>query len=253
MLLTILIMPFSPWEAILAASVVTAAVGRGLSQNGSPQYAVASAAQAFVLVTTAVVVICISYLQSVLRRRAFDSSFEVALQAAQLHEASATDALTGGYNRRHMEEALASELTRSARFGRPLSVIMFDLDNFKAVNDTLGHAAGDDVLRVIHDAAQEALREVDTIARFGGDEFLILLPETDTPAGRGVAQRLRTSTNAALRNNYGSNSLETKVTLSMGLLTVNQEEPMPAAEAISRVDGLLYEAKRGGKNRVAVG
>jgi diguanylate cyclase (GGDEF)-like protein len=252
-LLSILLMPFSFWEAFITVTLMTVGIGWGLRQAAPNEYSPALAAQAFVLVSAAAIVLYIAHLQNVLRRRAFDSAFDLARQAAQMQEVSATDALTGGYNRRHMEETLATELTRAARFHRPLSLIMFDLDNFKPVNDTLGHAAGDEVLREIHRAAQQVLREVDSLARFGGDEFLAILPETDLASARAVAQRLRNATSAGLRDRFGAQALESRVTLSMGVLTIQESEPMAVIEAVSRVDALLYEAKRGGKNRISAG
>ena len=166
---------------------------------------------------------------------------------------SATDSLTGGYNRRHVEQVLVAELSRSARFARPLSLIMFDLDNFKQVNDSRGHAAGDEVLREIHRTALAELREVDSLGRFGGDEFLIVLPETDTVAARLIAQRLRKVAVIRLREKFGPASPESQVTLSMGVLTLPGHFTLPVNTAIIKVDDLLYDAKRGGKNRISFG
>jgi len=253
LLLSILLMPYSLTESLVVVLLISGSVSWGLYWTSAELNPRIFAAQVFVFGITAFLVLCISELQNVLRRRVFDSSFELAHQAARLQEMTATDSLTGGYNRRHVESLLMGELTRAARFEHPVSLLMFDLDNFKPVNDTLGHAAGDEVLREVHGAALDTLREVDTLARFGGDEFLIVLPETDAPAARLIAQRVRNATTVRLRDHFGSGTLPAKVTLSMGLLTLSGDKPVSVNAALSRVDAILYDAKRGGKNCISVG
>lgn len=249
-LLSILLMPFTLWESLVVLAVVVGSVLCGLYWSSPLILSPTDLSQLFVLGTTGTLVVAISHVQSVLQRRSFDAAFDLARQAGKLQAVSATDALTGGFNRRHVEYILGAELTRSARFGHPLSLIMFDLDNFKPVNDTLGHAAGDQVLREIHSVALTTLREVDTLGRFGGDEFLIVLPETDIDSAAILAQRLKEATAVALRERFGVYSRQAKVTLSMGILSVNGQH-WTLESALARVDELLYEAKRGGKNQIA--
>ena len=148
-LLSILLLPYSLWESWIAVLVIGASVGWGMSWTATANEHEVLYCQIFLLLTTAFMILCISHLQSLLRRNVFDSAFDLALTATRMQEMSATDTLTGGFNRRHLEQMLPGELTRAARFGINLSLIMFDLDNFKSVNDTLGHAAGDEVLREI--------------------------------------------------------------------------------------------------------
>ena len=121
----------------------------------------------------------------------------IAIDNVQLHQEaqrlSTTDALTGLWNFRYLSMSLAREIERSTRFDRPLAVLMLDLDHFKQVNDTHGHARGDSVLRELAHRVQEQIREVDTFARYGGEEFVVVLPETTRrgrrPAGRADLRR----------------------------------------------------------------
>jgi diguanylate cyclase (GGDEF)-like protein len=131
----------------------------------------------FVLCTTTLFVLYIAHFHSLTNRRAFDATFDVMRSATRLQTLSYLDSLTGGFNRRYLEKTMSTEIARATRFARPLSFMMFDLDNFKIVNDTRGHAAGDEVLREVWSAAIGAIREVDTAARYGGDEFCVVLPK----------------------------------------------------------------------------
>lgn len=252
-LLSILLLPFSLLEAALAALIVLGAMSWGLAVSLPYESGTAYASQLFVISTTAVLILTISHLSNMLRRRAFHAAFDLALQATRMQEMSATDPLTGGYNRRYVENLLAVEMARAGRFLRSLSLVMFDLDNFKPVNDSLGHSAGDEVLRQVWRAATLALREVDTLSRFGGDEFLIVLPETGASAARHIAERVRSIVGIQLREKWGPDSLQGSVTLSIGVLTLEGRDFRDVQTALARVDELLYDAKRGGKNRTATG
>ncbi|MEA2169782.1 MAG: two-component system, cell cycle response regulator [Solirubrobacteraceae bacterium] len=148
-----------------------------------------------------------------------------------------TDSLTGVMNRATWENQLADELVRSARSGAPPSVLMVDLDSFKTLNDTEGHAAGDLMLRASASAWSDALRAVDRLGRLGGDEFAILLPECDLDDAVIVAERVRAATPA-------------RITCSMGLAHWNGSEN--ADQLLHRADTSLYRAKDGGRNRLAV-
>lgn len=163
-------------------------------------------------------------------------------QAARLRQLTRTDELTGIANRRAFEERLASELMRARRIGRPLSLLMVDLDDFKAVNDTYTHVVGDGVLRAAASAITESIREVDLAARIGGEEFVVLLPETEANGAGLVA--------AKIVNVLPSRSMQAEgvaITASVGVAT--SEEFDDEASLLRRADSNLYEAKRLGKNR----
>ena len=151
-----------------------------------------------------------------------------------------TDGLTGLYNHRHLQERLAQEIERAERYGRPLSVVMADLDHFKAFNDTFGHPSGDEVLIEVASTLRHVSRASDILARYGGEEFTLILPETGDSEARVVAERARECV-AALR-------LEAGVTLSLGVASYRPGGSKE--ELIGAADAALYEAKRQGRNRV---
>ncbi|BDU74368.1 diguanylate cyclase [Mesoterricola silvestris] len=162
-----------------------------------------------------------------------------------LQLASRTDSLTGIPNRRAMMEDLHAELLRTQRDGGSMAVIMADVDRFKAVNDTYGHEAGDQVLVALAQALRGALRAYDVCARWGGEEFLVLLPATARQGALEVGEKLRKAA-AAL----SVPAAETRVTvgLSVGLAVLERGESMDAL--IRRADAAMYLAKRQGGNRV---
>lgn len=173
----------------------------------------------------------------------------------ELRRLSLKDALTGAWNRRKFEQTLAEEIMRSRRFRRPLSLIVFDVDYFKQINDQFGHDKGDAVLQEIVGCCHAATRSTDLLARLGGDEFTVLMPETSAdaapdgrPAGGGgvaVAERIRT---AVARLSIGTNEIKPTITLGVAQLS----ELDDAARLKRRADGALYVAKRGGRNRLHV-
>jgi diguanylate cyclase (GGDEF)-like protein len=159
-------------------------------------------------------------------------------------EAAFTDHLTGLANRRRFERQLEREAARTERYSRPFCLLLVDIDNFKDVNDTHGHDAGDEALRQVANVIQSGTRGIDTGARIGGDEFAVILPETDLVRGLEVAERLRSAI-AAL--DFGPAG---RVTASLGVAELptcarNNEELRASADAA------LYEAKRGGRDRAA--
>jgi diguanylate cyclase (GGDEF)-like protein len=163
-----------------------------------------------------------------------------------------TDGLTGLYNRRYFEERLAAEFARSERYRSPLSCLMLDLDHFKRMNDTYGHPFGDKVLKGAAGVTQAALRSVDLLARYGGEELVALLPETGPKEARAVAERIRARIESLelVHLTQGGEEKRVTCTASVGIATY----PVPAidsAEALLRTaDDCLYGAKAEGRNRV---
>jgi diguanylate cyclase (GGDEF)-like protein len=176
----------------------------------------------------------------------------IALENAHLHglvkAQAVTDELTGLANRRRFMEVVELELKRAERFQSPLGLLLVDLDDFKLVNDRFGHGTGDEVLRTLSDVFRESLRDVDLAARLGGEEFAVLLPETDYAGAAGVAERLRAS--------LASIELETPdaerfgVTASFGVGVYPEAQSVD--ELLRTADAALYRAKAEGKNRVAL-
>ena len=174
----------------------------------------------------------------------------VALDNVRLHRIverqALVDGLTGLANRRQCEETLAAELLRLERFGGPLAVVVADLDWFKDVNDRFGHPSGDAVLREFAALLQETVRDVDLAGRWGGEEFMLILPGTDLVGGAQVAERIRLA--LASRIVLSADGSPIPVTASFG---VSAAPPATTAtELFSAADAALYEAKRNGKNRV---
>jgi diguanylate cyclase (GGDEF)-like protein len=170
---------------------------------------------------------------------------------AEIHELSIRDRLTGAFNRVYMDHQLGQELARCNRYHRPLSVLMCDLDHFKAVNDTYGHLAGDEVLRSCVDTLTSSLRNgIDWIARYGGEEFVIVLPETDQVGAQVLAERLRGRIAATSIDVVGC---EIDITASFGSATVIptfNESARYMEQVLQVADSCLYQAKNNGRNQV---
>lgn len=157
-----------------------------------------------------------------------------------------TDFLTGAANPRAFYKALEMEVSRSSRYHRTFSVCYFDADNFKQINDTLGHNVGSNLLIKVVEIAKENLRATDMIARLGGDEFAILLPETDEKNVQAVVKKLRSKLLSEMQSN------DWAVTFSIGVMTY-VDAPGNTDEVIKLADHLMYEVKRNGKNSVKFG
>ena len=174
----------------------------------------------------------------------------VAIENARLydevHQLAVTDELTGMFNRRGLFQFGQREFERALRFQRPLAAIMLDIDFFKRINDTYGHPIGDRVLRALAECCRDNLRTIDVIGRYGGEEFFILLPETDLEGALLVAERLRQSISQATVN-FGREQLH--VTVSLGVTALTPESPNLAA-LIERADQAEYQAKQAGRDRV---
>jgi diguanylate cyclase (GGDEF)-like protein len=160
---------------------------------------------------------------------------------------SQTDPLTGLYNRRHMMATLESEFDRSNRISSPFSLLMIDLDHFKRVNDTYGHQQGDIVLQSISQEIQAQLRQYDSAARFGGEEFALLLPETNLSEGTMVAERLR---QIISKIQFSDSISDLKITASIGIAAIPHKKINTTEDLIRLADDALYAAKSNGRNRV---
>jgi len=155
------------------------------------------------------------------------------------------DALTGVFNRRYVENVLSKEVERAGRHGRPLAVAILDADNFKRINDTRGHQTGDEVLRAITERCRNTLRSHDVFGRYGGEEFVIVFPETNLDEAGLVAERLRAAV-ADEPFKVGDDTLG--VTVSIGLAAYTPGHDMD--KLLQRADAALYTAKQNGRNLV---
>lgn len=159
-----------------------------------------------------------------------------------------TDPLTGVYNRRTFVELADMALARAQRTGKPLSLLMLDLDHFKRVNDRHGHLVGDQVLKSFVRVAETCLRREDLLVRFGGEEFCVLLPDTTLEGAMALAERVRV---LVAETPLRAGKAQINVTVSFGVDTIREGEPGTVDLLLERADAALYRAKRGGRNRVA--
>ncbi|NPV05467.1 MAG: diguanylate cyclase [Syntrophaceae bacterium] len=184
-------------------------------------------------------------------QRIVDRERSLRLTNEEVRALSIRDPLTGVFNRVYLMERLPQELKRSRRYGRPLSLIMCDIDHFKAVNDRHGHGAGDRVLRDFAGRLAGSIRiDVDWMARYGGEEFLIVLPETDLSPACVVAERLR---RLVAESPFGLRDGGVRITASFGVASYRptlQAGRVTFDELMERADAFLYQAKRAGRNTV---
>jgi diguanylate cyclase (GGDEF)-like protein len=173
------------------------------------------------------------------------ASAEAARASAEMaHEQAMTDALTGLLNRYGLQRALQREQSEARRYQRPLSCLLIDLDNFKNINDSYGHAAGDIALQQISGILTKAVRGSDMVFRYGGEEFLVLLPETNLEGAAALAEKIRLASDAQL---FGDRRIF-PLTLSAGVATLLEQES--GHDMVARADMALYNAKARGRNRV---
>ena len=164
----------------------------------------------------------------------------------ELYKQATLDPLTRIFNRKHFNQEIESEVSRARRYGRPLSMLLMDLDHFKRVNDTHGHPAGDYVLKKTAEAVRETLRAQDIFARYGGEEFALLLPETTNDNGFTLAEKLRQKLASTV---YEFGGKKIPVTMSIGLATLKASH-VGFDDLVAEADKNLYAAKNGGRNKV---
>ncbi len=170
-------------------------------------------------------------------------------QADLLRVISVTDDLTGLYNRRHMNTVLEREFERCLRYGTDLSCLLMDLDHFKKVNDTFGHGFGDTVLREFSRSLAKFIRATDAAFRYGGEEFLILLPQTDIEGAIQIAENIRKRTED---ETIEDGDISARITLSGGISSFHQHHPGTSKEMLAFSDNALYASKKAGRNRMSV-
>ena len=173
------------------------------------------------------------------------SAEEARATAEVAQERAMTDALTGLLNRYGLQRVLVREHAEARRYARSLSCLMVDLDNFKTINDTFGHIAGDAALKRVAAILSEIVRRSDMVSRYGGDEFLVLLPETDLEGADALAEKIRAT---AATEMFGDTEPRFQLTLSIGAATLSDNES--GNDMIAHADMALYEAKEQGRNRV---
>jgi diguanylate cyclase (GGDEF)-like protein len=167
----------------------------------------------------------------------------------QLLEMASRDSLTGLFNRRHFNDILTQLFAEAARYGTELTCMMIDLDNFKRVNDSLGHQAGDQLLQLTARVIRDSIREADVAVRYGGDEFAVLLPQTSPEDARSSAERILADFGLQVRKHMPQASI---ASLSIGLASRRHGEPSVAKDLVNLADEALYLAKASGKNRITM-
>lgn len=183
-----------------------------------------------------------------LEKAVHDRTRELQEANSRLERLAVTDGLTGVFNHRRFQEGLAAELLRSARTGRPCSILMTDVDLFKKINDALGHPAGDELLRRLAQVLNTALRGTDLLARYGGEEFAALLPETSKTTAGQVAERMRSAVESELNTDA---KWPQTITISIGVATFPDDGKTGEA-VLAQADQALYVAKHQGRNRVVI-
>jgi diguanylate cyclase (GGDEF)-like protein len=170
--------------------------------------------------------------------------------AEEMRELSITDSLTGIFNRRHFNDRLVDEIQRSMRHNLTFALAVADIDNFKAFNDAEGHLAGDSVLKAISNILQESLRSIDVLARFGGEEFALILPQTEKEEAYQIAERIRHNIKKYCPK-FWKIYPEESITVSIGI-SVFPQDGKDARDLIKNADKALYIAKMQGKDRTVI-
>lgn len=170
-----------------------------------------------------------------------------------LEQLAITDSLTELYNKGYISKRLESELIRSARYKEPITIILIDIDYFKKINDSLGHIAGDNILRKLSKLLIKLVRDVDIVARYGGEEFIIVCPNTSVSGAAILAERIRENVQNTI---FHSGNIDIKITISLGVSSLSPSTPVngeaTTSKLIEEADLALYKAKSAGRNKVAV-
>ncbi len=168
----------------------------------------------------------------------------------EIYRLTTIDGLTQAYNKRYFLETLERELNRALRYGRAMSLVMFDIDHFKQINDTHGHLAGDYVLRELSGIVAQNIRREDVFARYGGEEFALVLPEIEAEGAQLVCEKLRQKIE---EKHFMFAQKRIKVTVSLGIRTTRKTETdITGTEFIAQADAKLYQAKQTGRNKVCM-
>ena len=165
-----------------------------------------------------------------------------------LQRMATLDSLSGAWNRRYFSELCTSEIERAGRYKHPLAFLLLDVDHFKSINDTMGHATGDEAIRALGQTCRETLRASDSLGRIGGEEFAVLLPETELDAAQTLAERLRAAMERLELHSHGGEPFG--FSISLGVAKADEADSFESLFA--RADTALYEAKESGRNRVVV-
>jgi diguanylate cyclase (GGDEF)-like protein len=223
----------------LAVAMCVSAIILGMALRSGDLLAIGISA----LLTIILVISLILYFFSRLEKIVKDSQLSLETMAS-------LDGLTGLYNRRTLDRRFAEELTRHRRKGRNLACILGDLDHFKVINDEFGHLAGDEILKQVAGILSGSLRNYDIVGRFGGEEFLILLPETPIDSAAAIAGRLRSKVSDKVVAHEGKDGGR-PVTISFGVAALHETD-LKIDELRGRADEALLRAKENGRNRVEI-
>ncbi len=185
--------------------------------------------------------------ESMLRIKALQD--RINSKRRELESLSLTDDLTGLLNHRAMQKRLKDEFSRAQRYNDPLSLLMIDVDHFKAVNDTHGHQVGDRVLKELAQVILESVREIDVAARYGGEEFLVILPQTHFSGSLAVAERVWRSVG---EHQFAPDESDLRLTVSIGISFFPNKSVSTSDRLVALADEALYQAKRDGRNRICL-
>lgn len=195
---------------------------------------------------------CYGYINKPFQESELDTTIRIAIsqyqQTEQIRQLAITDSLTGLLNRRQILELATTEFSRSRRYQKPFSVLLIDIDRFKLINDNYGHAIGDQAIKATAEAMVNNLRQVDYCARFGGEEFVALMPETSLESAMIVAERIRSAI-ASITLSISSPIIQ--FTASIGIASYHLQD-QEFATILQRADLALYQAKLQGRNRIIV-